>query len=306
VPKGPNPLLTLQKTTKLTAFIFFLVSSFTVNASYSIKTGKFTLYSAFSDSIITQQLSDFVQECDLRYRDFFNYELNTEIEIYLAASDEQYKKYTTSLVPEWSSGVAFITRRVIILKPGSYYDPAQYRETLFHEVAHFFIADIVNIQSFPVWLNEGTALFLSGKSISWTESITIGNALATGTILDLNEIDSLLTFTTKKAEISYLQSFLAVQYVVHRYGKKPLVEIIKARPNSETIDQVFFEHTGIDFIEFEIDWYNDVKKRYQWFTALQFENLFWLMLVLIIISAYILKKIRNRKIYREWEEEEIV
>jgi len=60
------------------------------------------------------------------------------------------------------------------------------------------------------------------------------------------------------------------------------------------------------FFEFEIEWYDNLKSRYRWVSWLQFENLFWVLLILIIFAAFFLKKIRNRRIFREWEKENYI
>jgi hypothetical protein len=197
-------------------------------------------------------------------------------------------------------------RRAIILKPGAYYDPLKYRETLSHEIAHFYIGEIVKDNALPVWLNEGTAMYLSGKSVSWQESINIGNALSVGNLTDLTAIDTVLKFANAQAELAYIESFLAVQFIVGNHGEKAIADIIRDFSYTNNIDQVMHKHLGYDFIDFELDWYDYLKRHYRWMAFLQFENLFWILLVIIVILAFIMKKIRNRRIYREWEQENLL
>lgn len=297
-------MLTLEETSKFIAFIFVFAVYTCANAGYEQKVGNFSLYAADEDSLIVKQLAEFVKQCETKYNRFFDHTYNQKVGIYLTSSEQEYEKFNQPNIPDWSSGVAYTRLRKIILKPGSYYDPEQYRETLFHEIAHMYIADVSKNGPLPVWLNEGTSMYLSEKKISWQESILIGNALSAGNLVDLLAVDSILLFLNAEAELAYLESFLAVQFLVSDAGEETVARVIKEFSSSASIDDVFEKHLGYSYFEFEIEWYDNLKNRFRWMSALQFENLFWFLLVLIIFLAFFLKKMRNRKILRKWEEED--
>jgi hypothetical protein len=273
-------------------------------AGYNQKVENISLYSAVEDSLITNQLANFVKQCQKKYNHFFDYTYTHDIAIYLASSDQEYEKFNQPNIPEWSSGVAYTRLRKIILKPGSYYDPDRYRETLFHEIAHMYIADVADNNPIPGWLNEGVCMYLSEKEISWQESISIGNALTAGNLIELDAVDSVIVFLNVQAELAYLQSFLAVQYLVSIVGEKSIVAMIKDMSYSPSLDDIFQKHLGYSYFEFEIKCYDDLKTRDRWISLLQFDDLFWILLIFIIFLAYFLKKIRNRRILKEWETED--
>ena len=297
-------MLTLKKTSKLITFILVFAAYFYANAGYKQEVGKFNLYSVVEDSLIVNQLANFVEQCKAKYNRFFNYTYDQDVAIYLTSSEQEYKKFNQPSIPAWSSGVAYTRLRKIILKPGSYYDPERYRETLFHEIAHMYIADVSNNRLIPGWLNEGISMYLSEKNISWQESISIGNAISTGRLVDLIAVDSVLLFLNAEAELAYLESFLAVQFLISKVGEETVVKIIKDFSSLASIDEIFEKNLGYSYFEFEIEWYDDLKSRYKWMLMLQFENLFWFSLIFIIFIAFFLKKMRNRRILREWEEED--
>jgi len=297
-------LLTFEKTGKLITFILVCVGFFIANAGYKQEVENFRIYSDPEDSLIVNQLAVFVNQCRSKYDQFFDYSYEQEVAIYLANSEQEYEKFNRPDIPSWSSGVAYTRLRKIILKPGSYYDPERYRETLFHEIAHMYIADISHNRSIPVWLNEGLSMYLSEKKISWQESIAIGNALSMGNLIELASIDSVLLFMNIQAELAYLQSFLAVQFLISKIGEDNVARMIHDFSLLNTEDDIFEKYLGYSYFEFEIDWYNDLKSRFKWMSWLQFENLFWIGLILIIFLAFLLKKIRNRKILKKWERED--
>lgn len=297
-------MLTSEKSSKLITFVLIFAACLCANAGYKQEVGKFSLYSANEDSLIINQLAYFVKECRFKYNRFFFYTYDQDVAIYLSSSEQDYEKFNQPNIPDWSSGIAYTRLRKIVLKPGLFYDPVQYRETLFHEIAHMYIADVSNSKPIPGWLNEGVSMYLSEKKISWQESISIGNAISSGNLVDLMAVDTVLLFLNAEAELAYLESFLAVQFLVSEVGEETVVRMIKDFSSPLSLDEIFEKHLGYSYFEFEIDWYDDLKSRYRWMSMLQFENLFWLSLIFIIFLAFFLIKMRNRKILRKWEEEE--
>jgi hypothetical protein len=297
-------LLTFEKTGKFITFILVILAAVNISLAYEQRVNNFSLYGADQDSLIVQQLAEFVTQCQKKFNQFFDINYQQKVDIYLARSAKEYAEFNQSNVPEWSSGVAYTQLRKIILKPGSYYDPGRYRETLFHEIAHMYIMEVSPSGRVPVWLNEGLSMYLSEKSISWQESIAIGNAISANNLVDLEAIGNVLRFYQAKAETAYIQSFLAVQYLVAKIGEKAVVSMLYDFSSTMTVDEVFEKHLGYSYFEFELEWFDDLKNRYRWMSWLQFENLLWFSFIVIIFLVFILKKMRNRKIIKEWEEED--
>jgi hypothetical protein len=297
-------LSTFEKTGKFITFMLVIAGIYFANAGYKIQVGNYSLHSVEKDSLIVKQLAKFVSQCQQKYSQFFEYNYQKDVDIYLARSAEEYEKFNRPNIPDWSSGVAYTRLRQIILKPGSYYDPGKYRETLFHEIAHMYITEVSQNSRVPVWLNEGVSMYLSEKEISWQESIAIGNALSANNLVDLAAIDSVLLFRSARAEIAYLQSFLAVQFLLSRVGEKTIAQLIKDFSSSYTLDEIFEKHLGYSYFEFEIAWYDDLKSRYRWTSWLQFENILWFSLIIFVFLAFFIKKYRNRRILKEWDKED--
>ena len=63
--------------------------------------------------------------------------------------------------------------------------------------------------------------------------------------------------------------------------------------------------TGIDTSWLERKWLVDIKKRYKWISAITSWVAIWTLVVLIALLAYWRRKVRNRRVIKEWEEEEL-
>jgi len=282
--------------------ILLLICSSDIRAQYQVRFGIYTIHSVEKDSLIAQYLRDVIIETQQYLSDFFELELAKGVTIYLPRSDEQYSELSEKHVPDWSGAVAMINARKIILRPGNYFNPPEYRETLLHELVHIYTAQKVGAEAIPLWLNEGLAMNLSGKSISWSESITIANTIASGYFISLNQIDSLLNFGYLKANVAYLEAFLAVQYLIDNYGLECLKDILKDLNEGESIDDTFRKNTSLDLLDFEFEFYQMVKKKYQWMVLLQFENLMWVGLIVLVFMGFIIMKIRNRRVMKKWQD----
>ena len=74
--------------------------------------------------------------------------------------------------------------------------------------------------------------------------------------------------------------------------------------NELSIDQIFLRNLGYDFYDFEIKFYDNLRKEYRWMIFLQFDNLIWLLFIFIIVIAFISIKLRNRRVIRKWDIED--
>jgi hypothetical protein len=298
-------LFNKSETSKLIILIIsLLICSTDIQAQYQLRFDAYRIYSVEKDSLIAQYLRDVILENQPFLSDFFELKLVDEVNIYLPRSDAHYSELSKRNIPDWSGAVALITARKIILRPGNYFDPQEYRETLLHELVHIYTAEKVGDKVIPLWFNEGLAMNLSGKSISWSESITIANTIASGYFISLNQIDSLLNFGYLKANVAYLEAFLAVQYLIENYGLECLKYILRDINEGESIDNSFKKNTSLDLLDFEFEFYHQVKKKYRWMVLLQFENLMWVGLIVLVFMGFVIIKIRNRRLMKSWQNDE--
>jgi hypothetical protein len=272
--------------------------------TYQKKIGNYLFFAEDKDSLIVDFFIQQISHAEMKFQYFFGNNLKRPVYIILPGSDTEYLDLTESNIPEWSGGIAYTALNRIILKPGDYFDPDQYSETLLHEITHIYLAEMVGVNRLPLWINEGLAMYMSKKRMSWQESILVGNSLAAGHIYQLTEIDSLLTFPYIKAKVAYLEAYLAIEYLIKQLGEQKIQRFIMDFKQIESIDQVFLKNAGYDFYDFEIDFYKDIKKQYRWMILLQFENLLWLSLVLIIFIIFIFIKLHNRKVIKSWDDPE--
>lgn len=293
----------LFKKGKFAVFITLLLTCISPGVADYVKTvNQVEISGLSSDSSIVIFLADVIRDTEPEFESFFDGNLNARVSIRLAATENEYFQLAGTKIPDWSGAVAFPDRRVILMKPGSFYDPDVYRETILHELSHVYLADRFNSDKIPLWMNEGCAMHLSKQDVTWEESIVLGNAFSSEHVVGLDAIDDLLRFGPAKARLAYLESFTAVRFFIRTYGTGKFRDLLKDFSAGYETNQNFENELGLYLSDFEDAWYAAMKRKFRWVIFLQVENLLWISLVLISIAVFIGIRIRNKRTVRNWQE----
>jgi len=270
--------------------------------AYEVHTAGCILVGADNDSVIINYLVRDIDSSAPRFETFFGEKLSgVPVIILIPESGKEYDKITQHVLPDWSQGVTVTRQRRIILRPANYFNPDRFREILLHELAHIYLAQIIHPVRVPLWFNEGVAMYMSDKTVSWEDGIAIGNAIVSNHFIDFQDIDSLLNFGETKARLAYLQSFLAIRHLTNVNGPEVVQKILRSVATNESFNDVFMQKTGQDLIDFEYDVYQEINKDYRWMSFLQFDNIFWIIMVLLVISVFFVIKLRNRNKIKVWD-----
>jgi hypothetical protein len=279
----------------------YLVLFVCLASSQSLYKGKwqnFKVMGAMADSVTLISMLNQIRSFNEEFEHFFDSHIEGDVLIQLAQSESEYIDLTGGAVPDWSGAVAYRKEQKIIVKPGSPYSVFGNLETLKHEIVHLYLKG----KYIPLWLEEGLAMNLSGKTITWWDHIRIGNSVAGGNIIPFSEIDKLLSFGYNKAYLAYLQSLVAVQYIAEMYGSQGIRDLTGAAETRQTVESLFQTVLKIDFELFEIRYRKYLEKKYRYMFILQFEYLLLILMVLLVALAYLRMRIRNRRILDGWEE----
>jgi hypothetical protein len=112
----------------------------------------------------------------------------------------------------------------------------EFWQTLKHEFSHVYYTQITKSE-YPFWLNEGFACHISGKKV-------IGKASDKKILLNVFSY-----FDSKDCNI-YLVGHFWVEFLIKKFGKKKLVELIKSinsRTNNHHFANSFYKIYGFKF-----------------------------------------------------------
>lgn len=252
------------------------------------------------DSLLLQKLISRVEPSLKDLADFFGEQSGGVVTIYLTKSNQRYKDQAWHKIPEWSQAVAFTRERFIVMRLANAQEIKTAPQTLIHELVHMHIAQRMPEGRMPIWVNEGLAQYLSYKDLTLDDKVLLANRLALKQILELSALDSMQNFSASKARLAYVQALSAVQYFVKEYDRHALSLLVANIARYHSVNDAFRATIGIDFIDFERHWYEEIKENYRWLVVLNIDNLIWVMMGLLALLAIYAVRRRNRKKISDW------
>jgi hypothetical protein len=224
-------------------------------------------------------------------------------QIYVVTSQEEFDTVTRGSLPPWSHGVSFPRGGQIVLKSPSFAkDIATFNRTAVHELVHLMIG-VRTGNNVPRWLNEGLAQMLSGEAQDET-LMPLSRALWAGKIIPLDLIEGVDRFTHKEAELAYLQSFHAADFLVRIFGWETLRELLTYLGQGKTWDDALFTVIELDHAGFEAAWLEEVKQSHRWMILMDAPFYVFMGATVLVLLAGIAVIRRRRQIYRKWEAED--
>jgi len=219
-----------------------------------------------------------------------------EVVVYIAPDSGSFRELAGGRVPEWGAAVAVPTlnRMVMPREPGRRTRGWTEARVLQHEWAHLGLHQFLEGLRPPRWFDEGYAEWASG---GWNPSqgwrLRVAFALGKAPPLDSLVLD--WPRDRPSAELAYLLSATAVEYLVAESGERGLALFLEAWRESGSFPDAFTRTYGVTPGQFEEDWKRYVKRRYGWLFVLSHSSVFWLTLTLVLLLMVRIRRGRNRE-----------
>lgn len=226
--------------------------------------------------------------------------------IHVAPSLEEFRTYTDRAIPDWSDGYAVPDLNLIVLQsPRVSGSLDRLQEVTAHELAHITLHNVLRTASIPRWLDEGFAQYAAREWGLWDRTRLIAMVL-TDRLVPLSAINAVNTFPNWKAELTYQESALTIQYILDRYGYRGLHDLLDRLRLTGSINEACLDAFGVSIGQFEQDWLAYMQKTYGW-RALPGDGLSLLagpLLAILCLFAYFGMHRRRRNTLHEWDQEE--
>ncbi len=223
----------------------------------------------------------------------------------ISGSEDEYNQFTGNVMPEWSQGSTDYEKSRIVLKSSSFTGVrvSELTRTVIHELTHFLIGAVAPPSTIPRWFNEGIAMYLGGEE-SFRSKINISTAIYTKSLISLNEIEFVMTFSSDRANLAYAESRAALEYLIEINEEKSIKSILAELYLNKSFDSAFTEVTGMDLIDFEIEFRSKIRQRYRYYFLAAVGDYVWFLIPGLFILAYLAVKLRNMQTIRRWRIEE--
>jgi len=223
-------------------------------------------------------------------------ELPRAVRVFIAPSDEAFLALTGGAIPEWGAGVAIPGLNRIVLPREGRRRTRGWTEArvLRHEWAHLGLHQYLPELRVPRWFDEGYAEWASG-GWSPSEGWRLRLAFALGQAPPLDSLVLGWPRDRASAELAYLLSATAVEYLIRESGERGLRLFLEAWREEGSFSDAFRGIYGVTLGQFEEDWKRYVKRRYGWLFVLSHSTVFWLTLTLVLLVLVRIRRGRDRE-----------
>lgn len=208
-----------------------------------------------------------------------------------------------TLLPDWTTGVAYPHRSLIVLIKNPRGDILK---TFEHEVCHILLGRAFGPgHKVPRWLHEGMAVIIAGQ---WgmQRLATMTMAVLTGNLLPMEDITHGFPRDARQAEIAYCQSFYFISFLKSKFGDDEFRTFLNIYSSSRDFKLALRKAYFLHWDEIEELWLDYLKLRFSWFPILFSTTTLWFLASLLFVWGYIHKKRKTRLKLRQWEREELM
>ena len=236
-----------------------------------------------------------------RITDALGVPLVSPITITLAADDREFRTLTRGVLPDWSSAAA-LDKSTIVVSPLDGHKMSLER-ILAHEIVHCVLMSVAKDVPLPRWFHEGCAEYLSGGFGLGDRLYMVWN-VSRGRILSFSTIEDVFSVGSADAGLAYDQSLLAVSYLNRLEGGHVLAGILAAVGEGMPFGDAFESVTGMSIGRFEMAFRDYLSRNYGKKALIVYVPGTWTIILILAFIAWGIKRIRTRRLLRQWDEEE--
>lgn len=168
------------------------------------------------------------------------------INIYIYASSDDLRG--AMIFPrEWTGGVSFSEYGIIAI--GVATDQLDWgKKAVAHELGHVVTHQITFSPYgaiLPTWLDEGLAMHAEGEIDLYLMS-TLEKAISQQKLISVRSLSSPFSAKPELAYISYAQSQSLVEFLIQRYGKDKMLQLLSLLKEGNTCDEALTEVYGFN------------------------------------------------------------
>ncbi len=295
------------KTAFTTCFFLIFIITLLIIGSASAKTihkPPFTYFYWWDDSTVVIKLDDELKSRVKTIEETLGNSIDYQVDIFLTYEKKQFNKLTSFRVPHWAGGVAYPHENRIVVKAPVFFGQGVPLEVLTaHEITHLVLHDAVNHEYLPRWFDEGVCIMLSGEVRSGAYH-RISKAVMHDKLIPLPKIDRVLGFSHSDADLAYAEAGVGVKFLVDYFGWDAVRRLLDDVRKGVDFDDAFIHATGMNYEEWQIAWFDYMRRKYRWGIFLEFDNLVWMLILFLALVSIVAVQIRKRRQYKKWQQEE--
>jgi hypothetical protein len=274
---------------------FFITLAPAVVSASMLSTANFTVEYDSADARFARRLSEQAEKSLAQVASELNSHPSVKIRIVVPSTEDSFKRIMGGRVPEWGLAFALMDEKKIVLKsPRLLKNDFDLGAVMTHEIAHIMLHEFVAGRRIPVWLHEGFAMYQS-KEWKIGSSALVGRAAITNNLLDLSDLENTFPWSEEKADLAYAESFLVITFIIQRFGKEGLWDLLRELESGKDIDSAMRSAFGIGYERFKRDWRAYTKSRFSILSFVVSPEVIWPPVVILFAIVYIKKQVQKRR-----------
>jgi len=227
----------------------------------SVRQAGITLYWYKGDTEFAEELLSAAIEGLGRLYESTGVSITDPIEIYIYANSNDLQ--SAMIFPQtWTGGVAYPLYNCIAIGIETSKIDWGLR-TIVHELTHLVINQMTYnpYLDLPVWLDEGLAMYMEGP-LTETFNFYLSQAVENDTLLSVRSLASPFSAYADQSYLSYAESHSLVSFLIDRYGREKMLELLTVMARGTDYDKAFEEVYGFDMDGLNDIWHDYVINSY--------------------------------------------
>jgi len=175
------------------------------------------------------------------------------------------------------------------------------QQVLLHEFTHVLINRVTRPFAVPRWFHEGVAQWYTERP-GFEARTAYGWAWVFGHLPELDDIDQVNSFISPKANLAYVQSYMAVRFIVTHWGEESIgMWLRNVRPYGgfwNVSERVFH----VKKTEFEHLFEQDAQRVQNLILIISDPQLVWLSMPLLVLVSFFLFRLRLHRYKKNAED----
>lgn len=155
---------------------------------------------------------------------------------------------------EWTGGQAFSDVGVVVIgvSPGNL---AWGQRAVAHELSHLVVHQMVDtpLGDLPRWLDEGLAMYAEGEPEPSFRP-ALDRAIRQDRLITVRSLSSSFPSDSDLAHLSYAQSLSLVEFILERYGREKMAQLLQVFAEGAYYDDALEEVLGLDSDGLDAAW----------------------------------------------------
>ncbi|MBM3130982.1 MAG: hypothetical protein FJ009_20435 [Chloroflexi bacterium] len=188
--------------------------------------------------------------------------IERQIQLYVYGDRDDFFAALEPGAKEWTGGRAFPSSNVILIDIAP--DSLEWgKRAVAHEITHLVIHQKIRSPlgelSLPPLIDEGLAVYYESPGAPEPQfAASLQRAIRDDTLISLRALTRAFSADPQIANLSYAQSYSVVDFILRRYGRDKMTQLLQAFKQGGFYDDILIQVLGADLDDLEAAWRKEI------------------------------------------------